>query len=405
MDASSSTGRDPASPGRNSPFALLFAAVGVLCLVVGTGLAVDAVRGGGSALVAFLDIVFFWIPGVTFVYAGYWLPRSEIPRHYYPRIVAWTFGGVIVMYGFIVLRDLHPGVTVEWSIGTQAIGLTIGSVSGFLMGVQRSKTTRRTEQLEERTRELEENERELERQNAQLERFASVVSHDLRNPLSVARGNLELVRDEYDGDRLVAVADAHARMEALIDDLLTLARQGEAIDATEATDLAEVSRVCWEQVSTDGATLSIDEPPTVMADRDRLRQLLENLFRNGVEHGRSRDGDAVSRDDENPPGEFSNHSTDSRASPDDGIERGGGTTITVGGLEGGFYVADDGPGIPESERDRVFDGGYSTAEQGTGFGLAIVAEIAEAHGWEVRVVESADGGARFEITGVEVVRA
>ena len=67
----------------------------------------------------------------------------------------------------------------------------------------------------------------------------------------------------------------------------------------------------------------------------------------------------------------------------------------------GFYVEDDGPGIPEGERERVFEDGYSTVEGGTGFGLNIVREIARAHGWEVRVTESAAGGARFEISGVE----
>ncbi len=77
------------------------------------------------------------------------------------------------------------------------------------------------------------------------------------------------------------------------------------------------------------------------------------------------------------------------------------TEVTVGIIESGFYVADDGAGIPPSEREKVFRGGYSTAGRGTGLGLSIVEEIATAHGWEVAVTESADGGARFEITGVD----
>jgi hypothetical protein len=67
----------------------------------------------------------------------------------------------------------------------------------------------------------------------------------------------------------------------------------------------------------------------------------------------------------------------------------------------GFYVEDDGVGIPPERRDRVFDDGYSTQSAGTGFGLSIVEEIADAHDWTVRVTESAGGGARFEFTGVE----
>ena len=73
----------------------------------------------------------------------------------------------------------------------------------------------------------------------------------------------------------------------------------------------------------------------------------------------------------------------------------------VGDLENGFYVADDGPGIPEADREKVFESGFSTSEEGTGFGLAIVNEIVAGHGWEIRATESEAGGARFEITGVD----
>jgi signal transduction histidine kinase len=93
---------------------------------------------------------------------------------------------------------------------------------------------------------------------------------------------------------------------------------------------------------------------------------LENLFRNAIEHG----GEDV--------------------------------TIRVGGLSDGFYVEDDGPGVPEDARDEVFEVGYSTSPDGTGFGLNIVKEIAEAHNWEITLTEGTTGGARFEITNVEL---
>jgi len=102
-------------------------------------------------------------------------------------------------------------------------------------------------------------------------------------------------------------------------------------------------------------------------------------------------------------------STRNRTKSGDSVEHGGGggpangrsaagITVTVGAMDDGFYVADDGPGIPESERDRIFETGYSTNEDGTGFGLDIVREIVEAHGWAVTVTESETGGARFELT-------
>lgn len=74
-------------------------------------------------------------------------------------------------------------------------------------------------------------------------------------------------------------------------------------------------------------------------------------------------------------------------------------TIRVGPLDdvAGFYVADDGRGIPEDDRETVLEHGYSTAEEGTGLGLSIVTRIVDAHGWEIDVTESTSGGARFEI--------
>ena len=205
----------------------------------------------------------------------------------------------------------------------------------------------------------------LKQKNERLEEFASIVSHDLRNPLSVARGRLDLAREECDSEHLANVARAHERMETLIDDLLTLARDGESVEQTERVALGDLARECWEGVETADATLRVDADRAVRADRSRLRQVLENLVRNAVEHA------------------------------------GADVTVAVGDVDGGFYVADDGPGIPESEREAVFEAGYSTNDGGTGFGLEIVEAVATAHGWDVRVTESADGGARFEFTGVD----
>ena len=226
--------------------------------------------------------------------------------------------------------------------------------------------------------------RRLERQNERLEEFASVVSHDLRNPLNIIDLRLELAREEPNTEHLDAIDRASSRMDALIDDLLTLARHGEDIADTEPTDLAALAESCWRNVATADATLATDIDRTVEADPTRLRQLLENLVRNSVEHG----------------------STGSRTGSDDSVEHAGAdVTIRVGALDDppGFYVADDGPGIPEDERKDVFDTGHSTAPDGTGLGLSIVKQVVDAHGWEIRVTDSAEGGARFEITGVEPV--
>jgi PAS domain S-box-containing protein len=210
---------------------------------------------------------------------------------------------------------------------------------------------------------------QLQRERDRLDEFAGIISHDLRNPLNVATGRLELAQGECDSDYLDDVAQAHNRMDALIDDILTLTREGKQVEDPEPVDLGVMIDGCWRNVETDETTLVTETEQTILAEPSRLKQLLENLFRNAVEHG----GETV--------------------------------RVTAGDLDDGFYVADDGLGIPENERNEVFEAGYSTADEGTGFGLNIVQEIALAHGWEISVTDSETGGARFEITGVETAAA
>jgi len=219
-------------------------------------------------------------------------------------------------------------------------------------------------------------ERELERQNERLEGFANVLSHDLRNPLNVATGNLQLAKESGDDRAFDRVATAHDRMNEIIDDLLTLARTGDAVDSTEPVSLHALADAAWATVETGDATLELGPDCRFDADPGRVQQLLENLFANAVTHA----GPAVS--------------------------------VTVEPLadDSGFAVEDDGPGIPPDIADTVFDPGVSTRSDGTGFGLAIVADIADAHGWSVHVAgpsaeavdgddadcEDADTGARIE---------
>jgi len=136
-----------------------------------------------------------------------------------------------------------------------------------------------------RTSRLHDRSAELERQNDRLAEFASVVSHDLRNPLNVAQGRVQLARDECDSENLDAAARAHERMDTLIADLLTLAREGERVSETESVRLSVVVESCWETVETANATLAVEEDLWLRADESRFRQLVENLVRNAVEHG------------------------------------------------------------------------------------------------------------------------
>jgi signal transduction histidine kinase len=211
--------------------------------------------------------------------------------------------------------------------------------------------------------------RELERQNERLEEFASVVSHDLRNPLSVVDGRAQLAMQTGDTDQLETVLRNVERMDRLIDDLLTLAREGEEAAERRPINVGRVVEDAWKSVEAPAAELEVPERlPVVEVDPEQFQRVFENLFRNAVEHG----GEDVTV----------------TVSP-----------LTDDGETTGIAVADDGPGIPPDERDRVFERGYTTG--GNGLGLAIVDEIVGNHGGTVVARESATGGARFEIRDIE----
>jgi signal transduction histidine kinase len=206
---------------------------------------------------------------------------------------------------------------------------------------------------------------QLEATNDQLAEFASIVSHDLRNPLGVASLRLDLAREDCNSEHLDSIEQAHERMETLIEDILTLAREGAVVDELAAVDLATVCETAWTNVDTAAASVTVETEQRLMADESRLKQLVENLVRNAVEHG----GTSVA--------------------------------VTVGDLESGFYVEDNGVGIPPDRRSQLFESGHSTKPDGTGIGLRIVRKVVDAHDWTIAVTDSDTGGTRFEITGVE----
>ncbi|NUB92765.1 sensor histidine kinase [Haloterrigena sp. SYSU A121-1] len=281
--------------------------------------------------------------------------------------------------------------------------------------------------------------RKLARQNERLDQFASTVSHDLRNPLNVADGYRDLLEskladaesEDVDLEELQAYAtridESHERMETIIADVLALAREENSIDDTVSVDLESVATDAWANVDHEDATVSVVGSRTFEADRERLLRVFENLFRNSVEHGST---SSPSQAQENS---VEHGSTDSRPQADDSVEHGstsppshaqedavehGSTSspsqsgqtdvqqgdssvsIEVGPTETGFYVADDGPGIPTDAVDDVFEYGATTAEDGTGFGLAIVESIVSAHDWTIAVDERYDDGAKFVVSDV-----
>jgi PAS domain S-box-containing protein len=212
--------------------------------------------------------------------------------------------------------------------------------------------------------------KKLERENSRLEEFTAIVSHDLRNPLRIANGRLELAQEDCKSEHLEPIADALDRMDRIIEDLLWLAHENREIGSVEPVVITDIMEETWCFVSGDVIQAEchyVDDnrgDSVIMADKDRVKQLLENLFTNALQHC----GEDV--------------------------------TVTVGVTEEGFYIEDDGPGIPTEEHNDVFDAGYSNAEDGIGLGLHVVNQVANAHDWNITITEGTTGGTRFEITGV-----
>jgi signal transduction histidine kinase len=204
------------------------------------------------------------------------------------------------------------------------------------------------------------------------------LAHSLRNPLEVAMVHTDVAQERADPSHLDAVRDALDRIEEIIDDATRVAKHdSDELERTK-TAVGTVAENAWSTVPTENHTLVVDASREIDADSRRLRELFENLFRNAVEHG-ARQTD--------PDGD----TTPAPGAPES-------VTVTVGTTEDGFFVADDGRGIPGDDPERVLEAGFSTADDGTGLGLAIVDSIVRAHGWALTVTESAEGGARFEVT-------
>ena len=343
------------------------------------------VRVTGYALLAAFPLAFFAINGIhagmqtgldllvglfvsapflfVTIYAGYWLEERPGLFESYTRIGTWFVVGLL---GFLLLNLV---LIVAWPVPSTYDGVawalfaaSVGGAGGLTVGAFEARTVHRQVAAAEQRMQR----RAADRRNERLEEFARVLAHDLRNPLNVAVGNVELARGERESNHLDSAAAALERMDDLIERTLTLARSGRVVGGVETVDLAEVATRSWQTVETADADLLVEDTIRFEADPDRLTHVFENLFRNAVEHG----------------------GTD--------------VTVRVVPTADGFAVEDDGPGIPADERESVLRTGYSTAADGTGFGLAFVRQIVDAHDCRLDLDTGDDGGARFEVSGFDV---
>jgi PAS domain S-box-containing protein len=226
---------------------------------------------------------------------------------------------------------------------------------------------------------LVESNRELERQNQQLDDFAESITHDIRNPLQVATGNVEALSRRLDAietrvtDESVreAIADAResvahtesalGQLQTTADELRYLAEHGQSVQTTEPVAFETAVTSAWEHLETgDNALVTVDTG-TIEADRQRFLLVLENLLRYCVE----RDDDPV--------------------------------TVEAALTDDGFVLRDDGSTIPESDRDSLFEFGYTPTSSASRLGLRIVRTVVGSHGWSINLDASYEGGACFVV--------
>lgn len=195
-------------------------------------------------------------------------------------------------------------------------------------------------------------------------RFAESLVHELRTPLGIASTHLEVGRETNESESFDRVEAALERLDETIDGILKLAQEDRVKQPTTGSLVDDVEEA-WASLDDPDAELIIEDSVEFDADHRLVVRALSNLFRNAVDHAA------------------------------------GSVTVRVGTLDNGFYVEDDGPGIPPDRHAEVFEWGYTTVDDGTGIGLSIVKEVLDHHGWDVTITRGADDGARFEITGID----
>ncbi|QLG61326.1 sensor histidine kinase [Halorarum salinum] len=362
--------------------------LGLLIVAVAAGHTIERIVREGAMVEPFVEFALIGFSGVLVLSVGRWLSHSEIDPEFYPRIVFWCLGGVGVLFVFLVLRSVHPGVSNPFTYWLRAIALALGSIAGLGIGVHDARAatrerevTRRNEELTATRTELERAIQQVEASNERLEQFAYAASHDLREPLRMVSSYLQLIEGRYgdeldeDGREFVGFAvDGADRMRNMIDGLLAYSRVETKGNPFEPVDLEAVLEDALADlqvmIEERDAEITAGPLPRVRGDATQLRQLLQNLLSNAIEY------------------------SDERPRVDVSAER--------QGSEWEISVRDEGIGIDPADQTRIFEifrrlhavDEYS----GSGIGLALCQRIVERHGGRIRVESTPGDGSTFSFT-------
>ena len=254
-------------------------------------------------------------------------------------------------------RDMLVGCSPEqgrFSAADREIAETIGQYATPLLAALEDGTDKRDDENRD--------------QGVDLERAATALTHDANNYLAIIEGRAELARTEPEPAHFDAIERATSRLSDLVDETANLLLAGGPVTETEWIDLTDAVRLSWDVAGGPEADLDLAPLGQIQANWGCVTRLLENLFRNAVEHA--------------------------------GRE----VTVRIGPLPAGdgFYIEDDGPGLTPTEAEELFEFGWSSTSPQRGFGLNIVEWIADAHGWEMELAESDYGGVRFEFGGMDI---
>jgi len=312
------------------------------------------------------------LPSAGFlVVGGYRLPRTAVPERYYPRLLAWMSGGAVLFGGFSVITGVtfFPEIPLA-QVGSIRWGVSVGSGTGFLVGFLIARNVERrvaAERAAVRAAEAEDRREILEYLNA-------LLRHEVLNTATVITGHADLLEstlhEDAAGREYTETIKRQAdEISSVIDDVQFLLQASETDRSPESVDVRPVLETELRNLDDrhEAVKTELDAPleAHVLAD-DLVRRMFANLLANAVEHNDS---------------EPKRVSVSVARTPEE---------VTVD-------IEDNGPGIPDDEREGMFD--PEVREKAThGLGLTIVARLVDRYGGNIELVETGADGTMFTVT-------